>query len=135
MDADLLTNKAIKIAAKRIKHIKHTKSSKKTNKRRSRKRSRSFGMNWISDQASDNFKRFLIIVVIILIRTLIKKDTNNINNDIRKIEFQTLDFLTIASLLELIETLVGKTNKEKILLAYTLLSIGMDIHGVLGNVV
>lgn len=100
-------------------HKLRTKRSKR------RSRNRSFGA---FEGTTDNLKRFLVIVAFILLRSAIKGNLKNtVYEDVGNAEIQTLNFLTITSLLELLGVLVGKENRDKIVFAYMLYSIGSDV--------
>jgi len=98
-------------------------------KRRRTSKRKSFGSHNLRNSEDEHFKNFLNIVLFMLLRSSVKKTaigkshSENINNDLLAIEKNSISLLTITSILELLEKLVGKENKEKIISAYTLLSI------------
>ena len=115
----------IKRSKRRSRNKIHHRARTKRSKRRSKNRSRSFGA---FEGTTENLKRFLVIVAFILIRSAAKGNLKNtIYQDVANAEIQTLNFLTITSLLEILGVLVGKENRDKILFAYMLYSIGSDI--------
>jgi hypothetical protein len=92
-------------------------------RRTSKTKKHSFG----SSELNSNFKRFLIIATIMLARSVIKKNPNSVNSDIKNIEYGALNYLTITSLLELIEHLFGAQVRDKVVLGYIVISIGLDM--------
>jgi hypothetical protein len=93
----------------------------KPGRRTSKIRSRSFG----SFNTDEHLRQFLIITLFILIRSAIKGQySHNINNDLSSLEDNAFQVLTLTSILELLEKIVGKEGRDKILLAYTAYSIG-----------
>lgn len=103
---------------------KRTKLGRINKKRRtSRKRTKhSFGTT-----SDSNFKRFLVIAIIVIARSMIKKDPKSVNFDIKNIQYGALNFLTITSLLELIEYLFGAKIRDHVVLGYVVLSIGLNM--------
>jgi len=118
---DTVVNQAINQAIKQT--IKQ--AIKPTSKRHSKTRTRSFGSN-----TRHHLKQFLIIVLFVLVRSLLKKQpySHTFNDDFDNIANNAFNVLTITSILEIIEKIVGRENRDKILLAYTIFSIGSDIQ-------
>jgi len=109
------------------------KYKKKINKHIARfrrtSRRRSFGFSGMNSTATAHFKKFLMIILFVLIRSIVKGQPygKTFDNDFSSIEWNALNVLTITSILEIIEKIVGREHRDKILLAYTLLSIGSDL--------
>jgi hypothetical protein len=82
--------------------------------------------------SNHHLKSFLWIVLLMLIRSTIKGKpySNTIHSDIDLITNNAFNVLTITTILELIGKIVGNENRDKILLAYTILSIGGDIANI-----
>ncbi len=101
----------------------HKRIYKQTTKRR-QSRSRSFGLG-----INEHFKNFLGITLFVLLRSAFKgqPQSKHINNDLSTLEQTAISTLTITSILELIEKLVGRENRDNIILAYTLYSIGSNV--------
>ena len=83
--------------------------------RRSRPK-RYFGKSWAYKDLN-HFDKFLIFVVIMLLRNLVKKKPE-VSQDVRKLEQNTLEFLGRSSLLELIEHLAGEKFKLAVITAF-----------------
>ena len=108
LEIDIVT--AAEIAAHHYQYGKH-------------KRKHSFG----NTELNENFKRFLIIATIIIARSMVKQNPNSINYDIKNIQFNALNILTISSLLEFIEYLFGQKIKNQMVLGYTIVNILLGI--------
>ncbi len=107
----------------------YNKSNRRQRRRsRLKKNQRSFGS---SDDK--HLKRFLTIALFMIIRSFVKNivkgnpHSRNINNDLAMLESTALETLTLVTILELLERLVGKEGRDKILLAYTAYSVGSII--------
>lgn len=113
------------------KNILQSKINHKRSRSRSR-RSRSFGT--IKDMIdslrnNENFKRFLIITILMLGRSAVKGYPygKNIKKDITDIEYSALNILTVGSLLELMNYLFGKEITNNIMIGYLVISLGLDL--------
>lgn len=104
--------------------VYHLTNDRNFGRRNSKKKRRhSFG-NVINQT---HLKKFLIIAFILLLRSVIKKNPNSIKIDIESIENGALNFLTVSSILELIEHVFGAKVRDKVMLGYIVFSIGLDI--------
>jgi hypothetical protein len=90
-------------------------------------KTRSFGdLSFItSGKSKENFKLFLTIVVFTLLRSIAKGKpySKTINKDIEDVGYNALNILTLSSLLDIIGRLVGNQYRNKIIMAYTLMSV------------
>lgn len=60
-------------------------------------------------------------------RAYLKKNPNSINNDLKNMEYGALNFLTISSLISLIDHFFGAKIRDKIILGYLVINIGLDM--------
>lgn len=105
-----------------MKRSKNNRSSRQIRQRQTSRRKHSFGIN-----ADSNFKRFLIITTLLLIRAAVKKNPDSISSDIKNIQYGALNFLTVASLIELIGHLFGATIRDHVVLGYLVINIGLNM--------
>ncbi len=114
--------KSIKRFIKRPKN----RISRRTSKKRSFGISEIPGLSLISSEKSKkNFKLFLIVVIFTILRSLFKK--SDINDELIDLQLNTINFLTITSLIGIIQHFVGPTITNKIVLGYLVLTFGVDI--------
>jgi hypothetical protein len=112
---------------------KKTHSLKQTRKRRTSRPRRPRRPRKFGSIENNHLKQFLIIALFMIIRSIAKGEPykQHVENDLNMITNNAFNVLTISSILELITKLVGPENRDKILLAYTLFSIGNDITRVI----
>ena len=111
-----------KTLKKRVKKVNRKRRTSKTKYQK-----HSFG----SSELNANFKRYLIIAILLLARSVIKQNPKSINYDISNIGYGALNYLTITSLIELIGYLFGAHVRDKVVLGYIVLSIGLDMSDLI----
>jgi len=87
-------------------------------------RRRSFG------SVNNHLRNFLIVIILMIVRALIKKDPHNVSSDLSRIEYASLSALTSISLFEILRYLVGPAWASKIFMAYLVFTLGYEINQV-----
>lgn len=101
------------------------------------RRSRSFGQPRNSQTPfyeSKMFRQYIIIVVILLLRILVKGKPYKpkLITEVNGILAGVINGLAMASVIEFLSYLFGREFTEKIVIGYLTISIGMDIADVAG---
>lgn len=114
---------------------KRSQRSRRRSRRRSGKRSRSFGASGSSLQSmpnKENFKLFLIIIVTTIVRSIAKGKPyeGKFQNEIRNIQVGVINGLAFKSILDILGYLLGNEIRDKIVMGYVFLTIGIDISNL-----
>jgi hypothetical protein len=114
---------------KKRRTLKRTIIKRRTSKKKDN-RTRSFGM---SPQQKTNFRLFLIIVLISIIRSYVKgKPYNkNLGKEIETLELGAINGLAVSSLLDLIGYFVGNKIRDRIVLGYIFITMGIGLSNML----